>query len=312
LPNTIMKSAMITKSIIDGSGNIIEKMFCLSTYVPLRLMRGLLYELMKSQAKRYEYQNIGKCVGFAIRRLRIDNLPLFSILPDGNKVIMRLGDISSFGVLKDIYDSNIYERFYKPTKDNIVIDIGAHVDFFTLKSAKQSGKRGLVVAVEPDQQNLRTLIRNIRLSHQSNIIVVNAALGNLDGKSAFYMDDYFSAGSSLYRPGIGKEVEVTVCKLDTLIRKIGVERVDLIKMDAEGSEVDIIRGAAECLEMRVARNLAIAAYHVSERAQKFIVEQLQRHGYRVLLTAEGYIYASLDMNISEMDKGIFVHPIGNS
>jgi FkbM family methyltransferase len=120
----------------------------------------------------------------------------------------------------------------KPT--DIVLDAGAHFGFFSIPA---SFKANLVIAVEPSPINFEILLNNIKLNNVNNIIPIKKALSNYVGKGYVLEKGVWSRVLS---QSSGVEVDVTT--IDTLLQEIGVKRVDVLKLDVEGSEVDCLKG----------------------------------------------------------------------
>jgi len=189
----------------------------------------------------------------------IGKLLIKTKLPDGIIVIEK--DISSL-LVDEIYTRALYEKHYKIRKGDIVIDVGAHVGVFTLKASRRANN-GLIIAVEPNPQNYKLLLENIKRNELRNVIALNIALSNYDGVARLYTNDSMiqsSAEHSIVKQVSKKYLEVTVKKLDTILDELQLDKVNMIKIDAEGAELEILQGALNTLR-RSNVHLAIATYH---------------------------------------------------
>ena len=149
----------------------------------------------------------------------------------------------------------------------IVIDVGANVGYYALTAAMGVGSAGRVVAFEPAPATAERLRENAALNDFSNLTVVQAAVSDVSGTSCFQLA-HDSEGSSLYSVGedaVGS-VNARVTTLDTLAVELGLDRVDLIKIDAEGAEVAVIRGARHLLSRADAPKVIVEANPVTLRA----------------------------------------------
>lgn len=127
---------------------------------------------------------------------------------------------------------------------DVAVDAGANIGFFTILMSRLVGPRGRVVAFEPDKRNTVKLAANLALNKCENVKVVGKALWSSHGGTV-PMFCYSDAGStSLWSyNGADKSSEV---KTTTLDYELGVAP-HFIKMDVEGSELRVLRGARVAL-----------------------------------------------------------------
>jgi len=286
----------IMRSIVYSDTKVTTKFLSSTTYLPLRIVRGLFYEI----AQRMVTKDVthAEQLGMLIRWLKLGNVMLLGVLPDGNKVALRFEDFPSIGALIDIYDHEIYEKHYALERGDVVFDVGSNLGYFTLKAAKRVGYEGLVISAEPDPHNFRALLRNICVNGYKRVLPVNAALCNTDGEIEFFACKYCGGISSMFKGKMSERLQVRAYEFDTLVKRLDIHRVDLVKVDVEGAEVEVIKGTYEALKKRIVKNLVIAAYHVPKNIRLTIVETLKDANYRVFLTKDGYIYASSNINVS--------------
>jgi FkbM family methyltransferase len=134
-------------------------------------------------------------------------------------------------------------------RGTVVWDVGAASGFHTLILARLVGEQGHVVAFEPFPENIARLRRNIELNGFDNVIVVEKALADSAGVGflAPAAEDevtiVLSRGTSRTD---GTEVEVTT--VDQLLADDELPRPHLLKIDVEGAEVDLLRGARRTIE----------------------------------------------------------------
>jgi len=130
------------------------------------------------------------------------------------------------------------------------IDVGANYGYYTLLFGDAVGAQGRVVAVEPNPRAAALLRETLHLNGHAGITtLVEAAVGAPDAPSAhLFVPDGEPKNAALTGhealPG-GETVTVPVLSVDSLVA--GFDRVDLVKIDAEGSEVDIIAGMRETI-----------------------------------------------------------------
>lgn len=245
------------------------------------------------------------------KRIVLDAFYLIRGLPHG---YTRRGlRIASFGNMKitfplnedpafdDVWLRDVY-FLYRPKIDHIVIDVGAHMGFFTLRIARNVEK---VVAIEPDPTNFIFLTLNVRQNElQQKVTLCNLALSQNDGL-AFLDRNGYGYGRSKITTERTKYLTKTR-RLDSLAAEIALTSVDLIKIDTEGSELDVLKGAEEIL-CKYKPDLLIAAYHFPNE-HLMIAGYLRKHGYSVFcysiplalsFNKETYLYATDNVRTSK-------------
>jgi len=149
----------------------------------------------------------------------------------------------------------------------VVVDVGANVGYYALTAAVGVGSAGRVVAFEPGPATAERLRENAALNNFSNLTVVQAAVSDVSGTSCFQLAQDCE-GSSLYSVGedtVGS-VNARVTTLDSLADELGLDRVDLVKIDAEGAEVAVIRGARHLLSRADSPKVIVEANPATLRA----------------------------------------------
>jgi FkbM family methyltransferase len=135
-----------------------------------------------------------------------------------------------------------------------VLDIGAHHGLYTLLAARRVGPNGRVVAFEPSPREQRKLALNVCLSRCVNVQIEHCALGSSDSEADFFIVDGMDTGCNSLRPPNVKEptklVQVPVRVLDACLKLRDIDRVDFIKMDVEGGELEVLKGAYGLLDRR--------------------------------------------------------------
>jgi FkbM family methyltransferase len=153
-----------------------------------------------------------------------------------------------------IREDEIIEHFL-PKQGDIVVDIGAHIGHYTLIASKRVGTNGKVVAIEAHPGNFEMLNRNIKLNRLTNVIPLNYAAYSKETKVKLYVPDEES-GYTIYHTLMertGKKfVEVDAITLDYLLLQLngireGVVEVNWIKIDVEGVEFEVLKGATNVL-----------------------------------------------------------------
>ena len=158
------------------------------------------------------------------------------------------------------YEPDIYLPFAASIKESMtVLDIGAHVGFFTLAAAQRVGPRGQVVAFEPSPETLRLLREHVRLNGWDDRVTVEASVvSDQLGSMTFYTyGDSMAASLSrenveelnVQHPENAIAVTVPSVTLDQYCAERGLSP-DVIKIDVEGAELKALRGAEKLLRAK--------------------------------------------------------------
>lgn len=125
-----------------------------------------------------------------------------------------------------------------------VVDIGSNLGYYALLAATLVGPRGRVLAIEPEPNNCGLLTINAQTNHIQNIEIIQYAVGSRDGMGKFYITEASNTGS-LVASVTGKiisSIRVKTRKLDSMLKEYNFPKVNLIRMDIEGGEIDAIKG----------------------------------------------------------------------
>lgn len=202
--------------------------------------------------------------------------------------------IDSFEPYIEVFHDKVYDRLSVPKAGDVVIDIGAYVGMYSMKASRLVGQNGLVVSVEPLPSNLVYLKSNLK--PYSNIKIVDKALSNYVGRSKFYAAPGTEACSLTYKKKDFIKVQVTT--LDELVKELELPRVDYIKMDAEGSDLNILKGAIKTLRKDYPA-LSLACYHPDLNDVPYsgkVMTYLKGIGYEYI-TKNGFVYAQRRDNV---------------
>jgi FkbM family methyltransferase len=149
------------------------------------------------------------------------------------------------------------EEHFNPNDGDIVVDVGAHAGHYTLISSKRVGQNGKVIAIEADPTNFEILNRNIQLNGLTNVIPLNYAAYSKQTKLKLYLP-VEESGFSIYNTIMvnrakpeEKFIEVNANTLDYLLQQNGIRYANWIKIDVEGAEIEVLKGATNILSNSV-------------------------------------------------------------
>jgi len=185
-----------------------------------------------------------------------------------------------FFTIEEIYSRKVYDEVFFPQKDWIIVDVGANFGIYALRASKMVGKNGLVIAIEPEPLNFKILKQHARINRITNIRLINSAIGDRVGTVNLYLNG--NASHSIKQPGYdGKYAKVPIVTLDHVIKLLKINHVDLLKIDAEGAELDVLIGLNKLQPKRI-----VMEYHGQENAQKVSI-LLKSLGYKVGIQKNG-------------------------
>jgi FkbM family methyltransferase len=129
------------------------------------------------------------------------------------------------------------------------LDLGASIGYYTLLASRLTGPAGRVFAFEPDSEAYEYLEHNVQANRLENVVAVRKAVTNRSVTMSFTRPELERGFLINASTGVGTGVgTVDTVSLDDFFRALGWPRVDLIKLDIEGSESSALWGMAELLE----------------------------------------------------------------
>jgi FkbM family methyltransferase len=168
-----------------------------------------------------------------------------------------------------IREEEIIQHF-QPHKGDIVVDVGAHVGRYTLIASKRVGLNGRVIAIEANPDNFQMLNRNVKLNQLTNVTSLNCAIYSQETKIKLYLAGE-GMGQTIYntimteRANEGKEkfLEISANTLDHLLKLQEISEVNWIKIDVEGAELEVLRGATDIISHSKDITLLIEVHNLS-------------------------------------------------
>jgi FkbM family methyltransferase len=154
-----------------------------------------------------------------------------------------LDGIGQHVLFHQTYEEQVTNIFKKLLKRGMsVIDVGAHIGYYSLLSARLVGEEGKVFSFEPELNNYNDLLNNISLNNFMNIQAVKSGVGDKNEFSNLFISKTWSGKHSLTRisSDIKDSVRVPVITLDSYINS---QKIDLIKTDTEGNDLKVLLGA---------------------------------------------------------------------
>lgn len=253
---------------------------------------------------------IAERIWFARSRLSRSDLAIPVPLPYG-AWFRAHGDLVGFNIAAYRFARHPYQegewKFLKRILQpgDAFIDVGENQGFFTILASRQVGKSGQVVAFEPAPRERTRLLRNLRLNRCTNVSVEPVAVGRESGEAEFHafsrhqgsLSGLTSGGSDVVAPGTA--FRVPVMALDDIYDRLSGSRLRAIKIDAEGAELDVLRGCARLLDL----GPAVLCETEEQRTEPWgykpveILNLLHQRGYN-------WYHASADGTLVKAERGV--------
>ena len=172
----------------------------------------------------------------------------FADVADVRLALDRADASVSVQIVEGAYEPHVaatLDRLLRP--GDVFVDVGANIGYHTVRGARSVGSTGRVIAVEANPENARLIAHTIAVNALANVDLVPLALSadrgymtfgaHLGSNGGFLVGDAASAASA-------RGTLVPTLRMDDL----GLDRVDVVKIDVEGAEALVIDGAAGLIE----------------------------------------------------------------
>jgi FkbM family methyltransferase len=173
------------------------------------------------------------------------------------------------------------------------VDVGAYMGVYSCLMGKLVGPEGRVHAFEPSPTSFQRLLGNLELNGLTNVVANRQAVSDRSGTLALhcYPPPFESLNSVVHRElarggtALGRVADepVQAVSLDEYADRSALARIDFLRLDAEGAEVEILHGARRLIMREAVRCLLV---NVSDDRQR-VMELLAAHGFRFFTPARG-------------------------
>ena len=137
----------------------------------------------------------------------------------------------------------------------VFLDGGANDGLYSLYASRRVGAAGRVLAIEPSPREFERLGANIRLNALSNVEAMRIALGSTAGEAVLSIAEPGHEGQNTIGERVSNPKVVTTAHetvnvetIEGLVERLGLTRLDFVKLDVEGSEIDALEGARAAIE----------------------------------------------------------------
>ena len=167
-----------------------------------------------------------------------------------------------------------------------VLDIGANIGYYALLELDLVGSSGTVLLVEPSPENVDLLRRNLARNGHGDVPVLEVAVSDTSGTRAFHLSS-MSNMNTFHDVGTGTEyltgtaIDVTTVTVPDLVPN---GRLDLIRMDVEGHEVEVLAGMLDAIDSGTLAPMILFETHLTRYSKEHDIERVLRRlfaaGYR--------------------------------
>jgi FkbM family methyltransferase len=217
----------------------------------------------------------------------------------GGKMLVRTDDtLGRVLAISGVHEPNVTRAFTEAVgPGDVVLDVGAHIGYYTVLAASLVGRQGHVYAFEPSPVNYRRLQANVDLNAFDNVTTHQFAVGEQPGRAVLYESTGQNSGlATLHAELAGKsgvparEVTVGVAPVASVVPEADLRRVRVIKIDVEWHELEVLRSLEPVFEAadRIAVFVEWTPYKSAPERQDQFRELCESHGFAIYGLVSGH------------------------
>jgi len=170
-------------------------------------------------------------------------------------------DIQYFLWKDKCYEEENSEKVLQLLKpNNVAIDVGANIGYFSCLFAQIVGPQGKVIAFEPESKNFDLLKHNVKLNNFDNVSCYKMAISDQNAETKIYIsEEHCELHSLIEQPNAEYQI-ISTQSLDSFVMDNDLLRgksIDLVKIDAEGYELKVLKGMKNLLSKGNVENIFI-------------------------------------------------------
>ncbi|MFN3492520.1 MAG: FkbM family methyltransferase [Anaerolineales bacterium] len=162
---------------------------------------------------------------------------------DSVKMKLRVGSFDKWAMYQVWKFGDYKSKSFAIQPTDTIIDIGGHIGSFSIWAAKQA-YQGKVFTFEPNTENFLLLRENKELNQIANLELFNLAISDKIGEITLFNSMQQNMGHSIYESRLLNHTIVKTITLDEILKTNNIEKVNLLKVDAEGAEYPILLNAS--------------------------------------------------------------------
>jgi FkbM family methyltransferase len=156
----------------------------------------------------------------------------------------KLVDLESLSTLSPTHEPWMI-KYLKIRNGEIFVDVGAHIGKYALKIAKENPK-SIVIAIESAKDTFYALLESIRKNGLKNVIALNIAAWDTNTKIKIFVTEAHEGSSAFLHlaenAGVVRIDEVDARRLDDIVERLKLSKIDWVKIDVEGAELRVLCG----------------------------------------------------------------------
>lgn len=207
------------------------------------------------------------------------------IIPDQLRALFFYGDFNHNWIgeqMVDIYHDKIYQKLLPLIKEGtLALDIGSNIGIVSMYLAHYFEK---VIALEPSWEHFDALNRNLKINEKNNVKAIKKAVYIKNGQFPFggpsNNKTMRSLHMSTWQDGKSSEMVETIT-LDTLFEEEKIEKVDLMKLDIEGTEIEILSSDGFRKVAPKINNIIGETHKWNGRHPNQLIDALKSNGFSV-------------------------------
>jgi FkbM family methyltransferase len=216
-------------------------------------LKSLIYRFIQWYVLRFTFPSRGeKYFSAILKHFSFFNKPFIKKLHNGQLIRLIPQDhIQRTLLWYGFYEKESIQTWEKLiVKDSVVIDIGANIGYYTLIAAHKA-INGSVHSFEPVPTSFQALQKNISLNNLSNVIANPCGVSNVQSLEKYYVSSIDNSGMSGMRPAenfSGLVETINTITIDDYSSEHELRRIDFIKIDIEGNELNALMGMKKVLQ----------------------------------------------------------------
>jgi len=159
----------------------------------------------------------------------------------------------------------------------VFVDVGSHMGRYAVEMARHLRENGRVVAIEPHPQNFQALKRNIELNELKNVVAVNSGCWSCSGSLRLVGAD--DGATISHEQGLHGHMVPVITVDELIIDRLQLAAIAILKIDVEGAEAEVLRGARRVIESSPRLNVVFEA--LDDAALERVADILTPSGFKI-------------------------------